>query len=310
MVSELTVGTVFGGYRIEAVIGRGGMGLVYRATQIAVDRSVALKLILPEYAADESFRGRFEREARLSAQLDHPNIVPVYEAGERDGQLFLSMQFVEGTDLETVIQCEGPLHPRHVAGIVVQVASALDAAHARELVHRDVKPGNVLLAEEEGRVHAYLTDFGLSKLTTSTSGLTKTGRWVGSVDYAAPEQIQSRATDARTDVYALGCVLFQALSGDVPFPKPREVSKIVAHLSEPVPSLLSSVPDCLEHERLDAIIARAMAKDPAERYSSAGELAGDLAGAAERTPRPTASIKLREAGAGEDVVDRSAPTAG
>ena len=149
-------------------------------------------------------------------------------------------------------------------------------------------------------MHAYLTDFGLSKLTRSTSGLTKTGRWVGTVDYAAPEQLQSRATDARTDVYALGCVLFEALSGDVPFPKPREVSKIVAHLSEPVPSLLSSVPDCPEHERLDAIIARAMAKDPAERYPSAGELAAIWPASRSAHRSRQAPIKLRDAGAGAE----------
>ena len=303
------VGTTFAGYRIEEEVGRGGMGLVYRATEIAADRRVALKVILPEYSADPSFRSRFEREARLAAQLAHPNIIPTFETGEHDGQLFLAMQFLEGVDLDTVIVRESRLHPRHAAPIIAQVAAALDAAHRQGLVHRDVKPANVLLTAGGEGIQAFLTDFGLSKLTSSKSGLTKTGVWVGTVDYSSPEQIQGRSVDARTDVYSLGCLLHQVLSGEVPFPKEREISKIVAHLSEPVPPISQRAPECPENEALDVIVRRAMAKDPAERYPSAGQLAVELTAVANRTPDPP-QLSLDAPRVQETTVDRSAPTAG
>ncbi len=201
-------GSTFSGYRIEAEAGRGGMGIVYRATQVALGRPVALKLIAANFAGDRSFRERFKREWETAASIDHPNVIPVYEAGEAEEHLFIAMRYVEGLDLANLIAREPEFDPERAVRIVAQVASALDAAHARGLVHRDVKPANVLIGAEE---HVYLTDFGLTK-HASQDALTKTGLFVGSVDYAAPEQIRGEAMDARTDVYSLGCVLYQTLT--------------------------------------------------------------------------------------------------
>ena len=310
MAVELPVGSSFAGYRIEGVIGRGGMGVLYLATQLSLERRVALKLISPEFADDRLFRERFKREARLAARIDHPNVIPVHEAGEWEGQLFLAMRYVDGTDLRAIIACEEKLHPRQAAPIIVQVASALHAAHEGGLVHRDVKPGNVLIENRDGAPHAYVTDFGLSKLTSSTTGLTRTGRWVGTVDYAAPEQVQAGETDARTDVYALGCVLYEALTGQVPFPRSREVSKIVAHVSEPPPPIAEVAPDCPGERALSEIVKRAMAKDPEERYQSARDLARAVTAAAESTPHPETELVIPDAANSRSEVDRSAPTAG
>jgi serine/threonine protein kinase len=307
MAGDLTAGTLFSGYRIESLIGRGGMGVVYRATELSAARPAALKLIVPEFAADLTFRRRFEREARLAAEIRHPNVIPVYEAGESDGQLFIASRYVEGTDLGALIASEGGLHPRHAAAILVQVASALDAAHAQDLVHRDVKPSNVLLEERHGGLHAYLTDFGLSKMTTSKSGLTKTGLWVGTAEYAAPEQLQAGQTDARTDVYALGCVLFESVSGQVPFPKAREVLKIIAHLTEAPAQIAEVAPSCPAAEALDDVVQKAMAKQPGDRFRSAGELATALEAAVDGAPPPPHKLRIRGT---DDAVDRSAPTAG
>jgi serine/threonine protein kinase len=310
MAVELSVGSSFAGYRIEGVIGRGGMGVLYCAAQLSPERRVALKLISPEFADDRLFRERFKREARLAALIDHPNVIPVYEAGEWEGQLFLAMRCVDGTDLEAIIACEDKLHPRQAAPIIAQVASALHAAHERGLVHRDVKPGNVLIENRDGSPHAYVTDFGLSKLTSSTTGLTRTGRWVGTVDYAAPEQVQAGEADARTDVYALGCVLYEALTGQVPFPRSREVSKIVAHVSEPPPPIADAAPGCPAEPELSEIVRRAMAKDPADRYQSAEDLARAVTVAAESTPHPERELVIPDMADGRPDVDRSAPTAG
>ncbi len=210
---ELRPGQAFAGYRIEAVAGRGGMGVVYRATQIGRGRTVALKLIAPELAADEAFRERLQVESELLASIDHPNVIAFYEAGEADGQLFMSMRYVEGMDLRSLIAERGWLAPEHAARIVAQVAAGLDAAHASGLVHRDVKPANVLIERRDGTQRAYLSDFGLTKRMALTTAITRSGHWVGTLDYVAPEQIEGRRVDARADVYALGCVLFQALRG-------------------------------------------------------------------------------------------------
>ena len=284
MAVDLSAGSQFAGYRIEELVGRGGMGMVYRATQLALERPVALKLIVPEYAADESYRRRFRRESRLAAQLDHPNVIPVYEAGEAQGLLFISMRFVEGYDLRELLMEEGRLAPQRAARIIAELAGALDAAHELGLVHRDVKPANVLLQRRQGEEHAYLTDFGLARQTSSESGLTRSGHWVGTLDYAAPEQFKGQPLDARTDVYALGCLLYEALTGRLPYPLDTDAAKIWAHTSEPPPQVTAAAPDVATG--FDQLLARAMAKEPTERHGSAGDLGRAALAAAEGAPLP------------------------
>ena len=211
---DLSAGAEIGGYRIEAMVGRGGMGVVYRAVDLALDRRVAIKLISAENAQEPGFRERFKRESRLAASIRHPNVITVFRAGEEDGQLFIAMDYIEGTDLKALITSRGRLDPELAARIVVQVAAALDAAHAKGLVHRDVKPANVLI---EGAERAYLTDFGLTKEVASESGVTGTGVVLGTIDYMAPEQVAGDKLDARADIYSLGCVLWEALTGQVPY---------------------------------------------------------------------------------------------
>ena len=270
-MAEMSIGSVLAGYRIEGLAGEGGMGRVYRATQLALNRQVAVKVIVPELAHDEDFRRRFQRESELSASIDHPNVIPVYEAGEADGRLFIAMRWVEGTDLRSVIVREGRLDPDRIVAIVEQVAAALDAAHSGGLVHRDVKPANVMLTSTHGGEHVYLTDFGLTKRAESGSALTKTGAFVGTPDYMPPEQIKGERADARADVYALGCLLFHALTGRPPYDRDTEVAKMYAQLHDPPPSATGSVPGI--PVGLDAVISRALAKDPGGRYPSAGDLA-------------------------------------
>jgi len=265
------------GYRIEELAARGGMGVVYRATQLALGRPVALKLISPRLADDPQFRERFQRESQLAASIDHPNVIPVYEAGASDGCLFISMRWVDGTDLNTMIKRGGGLDPARAARIVSQVSAALDAAHAHGLLHRDVKPANVLVAADV-REHVYLTDFGLVKRMAGGAKLTPSGELLGTVDYVAPEQIRGGAADRRSDVYSLGCVLFHCLTGAVPFEADDDIATIYAHLNEPPPRPTDVVPG-LPRE-LDAVVARAMAKDPPDRYPSAGELGAAAVAAA------------------------------
>jgi YVTN family beta-propeller protein len=269
-MAEITTGSVLAGYRIEALAGEGGMGRVYRATQIALSRQVAVKLIAPELASEPDFRARFTRESRLTAAIEHPNVIPVYEAGDADGRLFIAMRWVEGTDLRSVILSEGRLDPGRAVAIAEQVAAALDAAHMGGLVHRDVKPANVMLTATHGQEHVYLTDFGLTKRAGSETGLTRTGAFVGTPDYMPPEQIKGERADARTDVYALGCLLFHALTGRTPYDRDTEVAKMYAQLHDPPPSASETAPGT--PPVLDAVIARALAKDPDERYPSAGDL--------------------------------------
>jgi ABC-type branched-subunit amino acid transport system substrate-binding protein/DNA-binding beta-propeller fold protein YncE/predicted Ser/Thr protein kinase len=258
--AAIAPGEVFADYRIEAVVDRGGMGVVYRATDLRLDRPVALKLVAPELAGDERFRSRFLKEPRLAAALDHPNVVPIYEAGEHDGRLFLAMRYVPGKNLKTLLEREGMLDPERALRILAQIADALDAAHRRGLVHRDVKPANVLL-DEEG--HAYLTDFGITKQVGSDS--TQTGEIVGTLDYLAPEQIRSEPVDGRTDVYALGCVLYECLAGTPPFRRKTQMEAIWAHLQNPPPPLPG-------HPRLDPVLAKALAKERHDRYAKCSEL--------------------------------------
>ncbi len=273
---ELLPGEQFAGCRIDAVAGRGGMGVVYRATQLNLGRPVALKLITPDRALDSDFRERFQRESRLAASIDHPNVVPVYEAGEADGHLYLVMRWVRGTDLHALLKREKRLAPEVAATIVAQVAAGLDAAHAAGLVHRDVKPANVLLSGE----HAYLSDFGLSRLEASESQLTDSGQWIGSVDYCSPEQLRGLRTDARADVYALGCVLHAALTGRPPYPRGTVTATLLAHLNDPIPRASAAG----SPQGFDRVLARALAKDPADRYPSAGDLGRAALGAARGEP--------------------------
>jgi non-specific serine/threonine protein kinase len=269
-VEGIDVGAEFAGHRLEAEIGRGGMGVVYRARDLALDRIVALKLIAPDFATDAEFRDRFKRESQLAASIRHPNVIAIHRAGEEDGQLFITMEFVQGTDLKEMINLGGRIDPLVVGGIVGQVAEGLDAAHSRGLVHRDVKPANVLVETHDGERHAYLTDFGLTKRAAQSAAFTKTGIVVGTTDYLAPEQLEGRTIDSRVDVYALGCVLYEALSGQVPFPRDSDAARMWAHVSEPPPSVLDAAPGV--PRELDEVVRRAMAKDPNERFFSAGDM--------------------------------------
>ncbi len=268
--SELAPGTTVAGYRIETLIGRGGMGAVYRAEDEGLRRKVALKVIAPELAQDERFRERFLRESQIAASLDHPHVVPIYQAGEEQGVLYLAMRYVEGSDLAKLLAQEGALEPKRAVELLAQVAEALDAAHAKGLVHRDVKPSNVLIAEATGREHCYLADFGLTKRTGSLSGVTAAGEIVGTLEYVAPEQITGDPLDARADVYSLGCVLYECLTGQAPFPRATDVALLWAHVHEEPTPPSKARPD-LPRE-LDTVLARALAKEPGRRYRSAGEL--------------------------------------
>jgi ABC-type branched-subunit amino acid transport system substrate-binding protein len=258
MSATLDPGTAFGAYRVDEVIGRGGMGVVYRAYDESLERPVALKLVASELADDERFRRRFLREPKLAAGLDHPNVIPIYAAGEQDGRLFLAMRYVAGCDLRTVLGDAGTLAPQRALDILGQVAAALDAAHRRDLVHRDVKPANVLLDAGD---HAYLTDFGVTKRvgadTTEAEGI------VGTLDYLAPEQIRGGSTDGRADEYALACMLYECLSGTAPFWRATQAETMWAHLNDQPPPLSSP---------LDPVLRRGLAKEPEDRYGSCGEL--------------------------------------
>jgi serine/threonine protein kinase len=269
----LEVGASFAGHRIDGLAGRGGMAVVYRATDLALDRPVALKLIAPGVARDPVFRVRFERECRLAAALDHPHIVAVFRAGEERGWLYLSMRYVEGTDLRSLLLREGRLDPRRAVAIVDQVAGGLDEAHRHGLVHRDVKPANVLIGRRGAEEHAFLTDFGVTIDPTSATHLTATGFAVGTADYMAPEQARGGDVDRRADVYALGCVLFRALTGTVVYERTSQLDTLWAHVHEPPPVLRDVAPEL--PAELGDVLLRALAKDPDDRQQSASALAGD-----------------------------------
>ena len=276
---DLAPGAVFAGHRIVALAGRGGMGVVYRAVHLTLGRTVALKVIAPNLIDDRPTRQRFLRESRTAASIDHPNVIPVYYTGEEDGIAYIAMRYVPGDDLRRLVRGASGLEARRAARIVFQVGAALDAAHAAGLVHRDVKPANVLLGPQD---HVYLSDFGLSKHTLSDGGETASGRWVGTLDYIAPEQIRGERPDARADVYALGCVLYFTLTASAPFPREGEEARMWAHLSEPPPAPSAHVAG-LSHE-LDDVVARGMAKRPGDRYPSAGDLGRAAVAAAEQEP--------------------------
>ena len=272
----LEIGSEVGPYRIEQLIGRGGMGVVYRATDTRLGRPVALKLLSPEYSGDRRFRARFERESRLAASIDHGGIVPIYDAGDVDGLLYIAMRFVDGSDLAQLLRREGPLEPDRALGLVGQLAEALDAAHERGLIHRDVKPSNALVAREGTREHVYLADFGLTK-TSGPESVTASGQVMGTVAYMAPEVIRGEPPGPAADLYALGCVLFECLTGEVPFTGTNEAAVIYAHLESPPPRPRDRAPGL--PAGLDAVLARSMAKEPDERFESGAAMveAADVA---------------------------------
>ena len=265
------VGAEFAGHRIEAVIGEGGMGIVYRARNLALDRVRALKVLTPSLSADGRFRERFRRESRLAASIEHPNVIPVHQAGEEDGHLYLSMRLVEGRDLRQLVALEGPLAPGAAAAVIGAVAGGLDAAHAAGLIHRDIKPANVLVGDGADAGHVYLTDFGISRTTRGGETVTGTGELVGTADFVAPEQIAGEAVDHRADVYALGAVLYFTLTGQSPFPRETELAILFAHANAPRPQPSAVRPELTP--RLDPVIAKAMAISPDERFDSAAALA-------------------------------------
>ncbi|MEV7885499.1 serine/threonine-protein kinase [Streptomyces sp. NPDC002817] len=266
--SEL-IGRQVAGYRIEREIGRGGMAVVYRARDLRLDRTVALKLLAPELARNDTFRRRFTHESRAAAAIDHPHIVPVFEAGETDGVLYIAMRYVDGSDLRHLLDRQGPLAPAVALRIAAQVASALDAAHEHGLVHRDVKPGNILVArgtDSDHPEHAYLTDFGLTKKSLSLTGFTTVGQFVGTLDYVAPEQISGKPVDGRCDVYGFACVVYESLAGRPPFRRDDDMALLWAHQYDDPPPLTESRPDLAPD--VDAVLARGLAKSPDARYDT------------------------------------------
>jgi serine/threonine-protein kinase len=274
------VGSELAGYRIDGLIGRGGMGVVYRATDLRLGRRVAIKLIAADRAGDPAIRDRFEREARLMAAIDHPNVVPIYAAGEDEGCLYLVMRYVAGTDLAALLSRRTRLRPAHAIRITEQLADALDAAHSAGLVHRDIKPANVLLAGQ----HAYLSDFGIGRAVQAGTRLTDSNDWLGTVDFCSPEQLRCEPVDARSDVYSLGCLLHAALTGTPPHHRETAAATMLAHLNDPPPppSKTPGVPPAF-----DPVLACALAKRPADRFATAGELAGaarTAAGAPQHDP--------------------------
>jgi hypothetical protein len=278
VLAGFRAGSLVAGYRLDAQVGAGGMAVVFRARDERLGRLVALKILSPALAADPTFRRRFIAESRAAAAVDDPHIIPVFEAGEAGGVLFIAMRFVAGGDLRSVLDREGPLPPGRAAGFLSPVASALDAAHRAGLVHRDVKPANILVDARPDRPdHVYLSDFGVSKGAVSSVSLAGTGHFLGTPDYSAPEQIQGRAVDGRTDQYALACVAFQLLTGTAPFERDQGMAVLLAHLSEPPPSVCSRRPDL--PAVVDPVLAQAMAKVPEKRYGSCRDFADALRGA-------------------------------
>lgn len=272
MSEVLPPGTEIANYRVSRVLGRGGMGVVYMAEHVHLGRMAALKTISGVHADTPELRERFVRESRMAAQIDHPHIVPIYDAGEAAGQLYLAMRFVDGEDLDQLNERDAPLDPGRVLDVFDQVASALDAAHAQGLVHRDVKPANVLLepAGPGGRLHAYLADFGLTKHADADSGLTATGQVMGTVFYVAPEQIEGREIDRHADQYSLGCMLFESLTGARPFDADSQLLAILhAHAHNPRPQVTAHRPDL--PPAIDTVVARALAVSADERFATCGE---------------------------------------
>jgi serine/threonine protein kinase len=300
-VNEEPIGAVLAGYRLEELIGQGGMSAVYRAEHVHLGKKVALKILSPALAMDQDFRERFLRESRIAASIEHPNIIPIYDAGEVEGRLYIAMRYVDGLDLKQLIERDGPLSLGRTLFFIEQIASALDAAHALDLVHRDVKPGNVLVVGGTERV--YLSDFGVVKHSGST-GLTRTGYFLGTIDYAAPELIEGRPVDARTDVYAVGCLVYECLTGAPPFQRAGEMAVIHAHLTEDPPRPSLKRPDL--PGTIDGVIATAMAKEQAQRYPSAGALAQAMRAVALDIVPDAAGLEAERPPTYETVISTSA----
>ena len=274
------VGDELAGYRLRGVLGRGGMSVVYEAENPRLGSTVALKVLAPELATDDVFRARFLKESRTAASLNHPNVIPIYDMGTHEDLLFIAMRYVAGQDLRAVLKAKHVLAAEQAVLVCGQAGRALDVAHRHGLVHRDVKPGNILVehgADEDEPDHIYLTDFGITKHAASRSGLTATGEFMGTIDYIAPEQIQGRPVDGRADIYSLGCVLYECLTGRVPFAKDVDAAVIWAHVEE-MPTTPSSLQPALPRE-IDEVIGRALAKDPADRYATCREFIAAARGA-------------------------------
>ncbi|MFC7842572.1 serine/threonine-protein kinase [Streptomyces sp. NPDC001046] len=302
--SEL-LGQQIAGYRIEQEIGRGGMAVVYRARDLRLERTVALKLLAPELARNDTFRRRFTHESRAAAAIDHPHIVPVFEAGETDGVLYIAMRYVAGSDLRHLLDREGPLPPPTAVRVAAQVASALDAAHEHGLVHRDVKPGNILVSrgtDSDHPEHVYLTDFGLTKKSLSLTGFTTVGQFVGTLDYVAPEQISGKPVDARCDVYGFACVVYEILTGHPPFLRDDDMALLWAHQYDEPPPLTEARPDIAAEA--DPVLAKALAKSPDDRYPSClafvTALRAATTGGPGRAVRTSTRAERQLPGAGEE----------
>jgi len=305
MAGDLVIGGQLGSYLLESVIGRGGMSVVYRAVHSRLGTPVALKVLAPELSTNDAFRERFLREAKMAAGIDHPNVIPIYDTGLHDDSLYIVMRYVSGGDLKALLVTSGPLAPDRAVALLTPIARALDAAHARGLVHRDVKPANILLQRSAaGEVeHVYLSDFGVMKHTASVSGLTGTGALVGTIDYMAPEQIEGKDVSSQTDVYALGCLFYQSITGHVPFQRESEAAALWAHMHEavePASNVKRDVPPAV-----DAVISRALAKDPADRFASCEEFIRACGRALEAgAPQPAA---FDDALAGATVAEPTPP---
>jgi hypothetical protein len=304
VLGTLAPGDQVAGYQIAEQIGTGGMAVVYRALDLRLDRPVALKVLAPQLAEDDAFRQRFIRESRAAAGVDHPHIIPVFEAGEADGVLFIAMRYVSGGDVRSLIQSEERISPARVTAIAAQAASALDAAHAHGLVHRDVKPGNILLDSAGGRDHVYLADFGLSKHSLASNTLTADGQFMGTLDYVSPEQIQGQRADGRADQYALACTIVEMLSGRPPYKRDESMALLWAQLEAPPPLLTELRPDL--PPEANEVVRTALAKLPADRYPTCTAFTSALAAAC--APRPVLRQPTELAAA--IPADFPAPTAG
>ncbi len=309
------IGTEIAGYRVVRELGHGGMAVVYCAEDLRLGRTVALKLLAPEYTRNDAFRRRFTQESRAAAAIEHPHIVPVFEAGETDGILYIAMCYVHGLDLRALLDRDGPLPVPAALRIAAQLASALDAAHERDLVHRDVKPGNVLVAkgvDSDHPEHVYLTDFGLAKKSLSLTGFTTAGEFVGTLDYVAPERVAGRPVDGRSDLYSLACVVHEMLAGAPPFRREDDLELLWAHQYDPPPPLSEDRPGL--PPAVDDVLGRALAKAPDDRYGSCLEFVAALraavAGPGHRERTPTlVDVRVEPVESVESVeqVDRAGP---